>query len=154
MKGWRTGGHCIMNGFTRKSSVSLFKTRHADDATQFVAVRPIGHAHISICLVFALCQWPTAYLLIDIPATKPWPTQGRHYIHVWLHRVYCNCLKLCSILLSATVNFTFLWLQSFLIFLIFARIFQTKHAGALSFCEKTVKIIRESLRIIAVAEEP
>lgn len=153
MKGWRTGGYCIMNGFKRKTSVSLFKTRHADDATQLVAVRPNRHAHISICLVFSLCQWPTAYSLIDIPATKSWPTQGSNFIHVWLHRVYCNRLKLCSILLSATVNLPFLWLQSF-IFLKFARIFQTKHAGALSVCEKMVKIIRESLRIIAVAEEP
>lgn len=55
---------CMMNVYKRKKNLRqpISDTRHANDATQLVALRPIRHAHISICLVSALCQWLKVYL--------------------------------------------------------------------------------------------
>lgn len=64
-------------------------TLHAGDATQLVALRPVSHAHISTCQVFALCLWLTVSLHSRYTTvTGSSTTLSRHYKHVWQYRVF------------------------------------------------------------------
>lgn len=63
--------------------------RDADDVTQLVALRPNGHARISICLVLALSRWPTAKPDIASAQTKPSPAQERHCTQCVYYVIVC-----------------------------------------------------------------
>lgn len=64
----------------------IWNTRHTDDATQFVVLRPTRYAHISISVLFAFCV-RKAVLLCRYNSNASLPTFGRHDMHPQLYMI-------------------------------------------------------------------